>query len=135
MAQQLTEADLESYLDEALPVEAMAQIERAMRSDPKLAARLAAINGRRDAGLHTVGEIWRRHRLTCPSREQLGSFVLGVMEADESSYVRFHLEVSGCRMCQANLDDLKNQKTDKPASVDSRRKKYFQSSAGHLRKR
>lgn len=135
MARQLSQSDLEAYLDEALPVETMAKIERALRGDAKLAERLAAINGRRDAGVHTVGGIWRRRRLSCPTREQLGSYLLRVMEADEAGFVRFHLEVSGCRTCQANLDDLKNRQTDEPATVDTRRKKYFQSSAGHLRRR
>ena len=135
MAQRLSQSDLEAYLDEALPVEAMAKIERALRGDAKLTERLAAINGRRDAGMHTVGGIWRRRRLSCPTREQLGSYLLRVLEADEAGYVRFHLEVSGCRTCQANLDDLKNRQTDEPAAVDTRRKKYFQSSAGHLRRR
>ena len=135
MAQRLSQSDLEAYLDEALPVETMSNIERALRGDTKLAERLAAINGRRDAGVHTVGEIWRRHRLSCPTREQLGSYLLGVLEDDLAGHLRFHLEVSGCRACQANFDDLKNRQTDKKAAVDTRRKKYFQSSAGHLRRR
>jgi hypothetical protein len=135
MAEQLTQNDLEAYLDEALPVEMMAAIERALRSDKKLAEQLAAVNARRDAGVHTVAEIWRRHRLSCPSREQLGSYLLGVLEVDAADYIRFHLEISGCRMCRANLDDLKHLQTEEPAAVDTRRKKYFHSSAGHLRRR
>ncbi len=135
MAKRLTKTDLEAYLDEALPIEAMAEIERHLRADPALAQQLAEINGRRDAGLHSLGEIWRRHRLTCPSREQLGSYLLQVLEKDEAEYLRFHLEVSGCRTCRANLDDLKNRQLDEPAAVANRRKKYFQSSAGHLRRR
>jgi hypothetical protein len=135
MAQRFTQAELEAYLDEALPVDAMAAIERALRKDSKLAEKLAAINGRRDAGMHTVGEIWRRHRLSCPTREQLGSYLLGVMESDAAGHVRFHLEVSGCRTCRANLDDLKSRQSHEPAAVNTRRKKYFQSSAGHLGKR
>jgi hypothetical protein len=135
MAQRLSEAELEAYLDEALPMEAMAEIERALRKDAKLAEKLAGINGRRDAGVHTVGEIWRRHRLSCPTREQLGSYLLRALEADLAAFVRFHVEVSGCRTCRANLDDLNRRRTDEPAAVEGRRKKYFQSSAGHLRKR
>jgi hypothetical protein len=135
MTPALSQSDLEAYLDEALPVAEMARIEQALRDDAKLAERLAGINGRRDAGIHTVGEIWRRHRLTCPTREQLGSYLLRVGDADLAAFIRFHLEVSGCRTCQANLDDLKTRQTDEPGSVDRRRKKYFQSSAGHLRKR
>lgn len=135
MTHAYTQADLEAYLDEALPVETMSRIEKALRNQPKLAEQLAAINGRRDAGIHSVGEIWRRHRLSCPSREQLGSYLLGVVETELAGYIRFHLEISGCRTCQANLDDLKAHQTDEPNSVAKRRKKYFQSSAGHLRQR
>ena len=36
-----------------------------------LAKQLIAIHRRRDAGLHSLGEIWRRHRLSCPSRQEL----------------------------------------------------------------
>jgi hypothetical protein len=135
MAQTLTQAELEAYLDEALPVDAMAAIEKALRADAKLAQQLSAINSRRDAGVHSLGEVWRRHRLSCPSREQLGNFLLGVLDKDAAGFVKFHLDVSGCRTCHANLEDLKSRNTEIPALVDSRRKKYFQSSAGHLSSR
>jgi hypothetical protein len=135
MAKSLTQADLEAYLDEALPVEGMARIERALRDDPALAHQLTAINGRRDAGIHSVGEIWRRHRLSCPTREQLGSYLLKVLDAEVAGFIDFHLQVSGCRTCLANLDDLKQRQTEHPTVVDGRRKKYFQSSAGHLRRK
>ena len=135
MTQSLTQADLEAYLDEALPVDVMAAIEQALRGDANLAKQLAAVNARRDGGIHSLGEIWRRHRLSCPTREQLGSYLLGVLEEGASGFVKFHLQISGCRTCLANLDDLKNRNTDEPAAADSRRKKYFQSSAGHLRRR
>jgi hypothetical protein len=131
----ITQADLEAYLDEGLPTEVMAAIERALRDQPALQKQLTAINTRRDAGLHSLGEIWRRHRLSCPTREQLGSFLMNVMDKEAAGYVQFHLEVVGCRTCLANLHDLKNRQTDEPAAVDTRRKKYFQSSAGHLRSR
>ncbi len=135
MANKLSEAELEAYLDESLPVETMAEVERALRDDPTLFSRLAAINARRDAGLHSLGEIWRRHRLSCVSREQLGSYLLNVAPCELVAFIEFHLNVSGCRVCQANLDDLKNRQTDEPAAIDGRRKKYFRSSAGHLRRR
>ena len=57
MATTLTQTDLEAYLDEALPADAMAAIEQALRGDAKLARELATINARRDAGLHSLGEI------------------------------------------------------------------------------
>ena len=126
--------DLEAYLDEALPVEEMARIEKALRDDPSLARQLAAIIARRDSGVISLGEVWRRHRLSCPTRQELGSFLLGVLPDDAAQYVAFHIEVVGCRLCQANVADLKNQQAEAQASTEDRRRKYFQSSAGHLRR-
>ena len=68
----LTQSDLQAYLDEALAPDEMAAIEVELRKKPELLQQLAAINARRDAGVHSVGEIWRRQRLSCPAREQLG---------------------------------------------------------------
>ena len=128
-------SDLELYLDEALPPEEMARLELAMRADPKLLEQLAAVNARRDSGLHSLGEIWRRHRLSCPTRQQLGSFLLGTLPEAWSEYVTFHVESVGCRFCRANLTDLERRQAESPAAAQSRRRKYFQSSAGYLNKR
>lgn len=125
--------DLEAYLDEALPAEAMARVEESLRADAGLLAQLAAINARRDAGVHSLGAIWRRHRLSCPTREQLGSFLLTTLPQAQQDYIAFHLEQVGCRACQANLDDLKTQQAESPAAAQQRRRKYFESSAGYLR--
>lgn len=128
-----TEAELAAYLDEALGPAEMSAIEVELRTDRDLARRLAAINGRRDAGLHCVGDIWRRHRASCPTREQLGSFLLGALSADWAAYVQFHLDDIGCRFCQANLRDLQRQQQEANEDVATRRRRYFQSSAAYLR--
>ena len=130
-----TIAELEAYLDEALPAEQMATIEAALRQRPQLLQQLSKINGRRDTGMHSLGEIWRRSRLSCPSRQQLGSYLLGVLDDDKADTVTFHIETVGCRYCAANLTDLQTQQAEKNESVQRRRRKYFQSSAGYLRKR
>jgi hypothetical protein len=131
-----TTAELEAYLDEALPPERMAAIEEALRQDAALQQQLTATNGRRDAGVHSVGDIWRRHRLSCPSREQLGSFILGVLGTDAADYVKFHVESIGCRYCAASLEDLRAQQSAAVSGgqVEKRRHRYFQSSAGYLHK-
>jgi hypothetical protein len=134
MRHSFTVADLEMYLDEAMPPEEMVRVELALRDDPELAARLAAINGRRDAGVHSLGEIWRRHRLSCPSREQLGSHLLGALPPELDDYIRFHLDTIGCRLCRANLTDLKRRQQEAPEAVETRRRRYFQSSVGRLKK-
>ena len=127
-------ADLEGYLDEALPAADMAEIEKQLRGDPDLVRQLAAILARRDSGVRSLGEIWRRHRLSCPSRQQLGSFLLGVLPEDAARYVAFHLDMAGCRYCQANLSDLENQQAEASEAAQTRRHRYFQSSAGYLRR-
>jgi hypothetical protein len=131
----LTQADLQAYLDEALSPAEMAVIESELRARPELLQQLAAINARRDAGIHSVGEIWRRQRLSCPTREQLGSYLLGALDAGHAEYIDFHLGKIGCRYCQANLEDLRRQQQETAETVKTRRSKYFQSTAGHLRRK
>jgi hypothetical protein len=136
MAMKFSNSELEAFLDEALPVERMTAIEEALRGSEELQKRVAAINGRRDAGVHSLGEIWRRHRLSCPTREQLGSYLLGVLSRDMRDYLKFHVEVIQCRYCTASIGDLKAQQSAAEAEVAERRRhKYFQSSAGYLRKK
>jgi hypothetical protein len=128
-------SELEAFLDESLPTECMAAIEEALRNNEGLQKQLTAINGRRDAGVHSLGEIWRRRRLSCPTREQLGSYLLSVLPRDVQDYVKFHLETVECRYCTASVEDLKSQLSTTGSDVTQRRQKYFQSSVGHLRKK
>ncbi|ADB17443.1 hypothetical protein Psta_2777 [Pirellula staleyi DSM 6068] len=130
---EITDADLEAYLEELLPPAEMTAIELRIRDDATVLERLAAINGRRDAGLHSVGEIWRRMRLSCPSREQLGSYLLGVLDDGHLAFIKQHVEVVGCRLCVANVEDLHRQQQESGEAVRTRRSKYFQSTAAHLR--
>lgn len=133
MSPDISTSELEAYLDEALPTERMARIEQQARRDRALGERLAAINARRDAGVHSLSEIWRRARLSCPSREELGSFLLSALATEMAEFISFHLETTGCRYCQANLDDLRAQQAAPQAEADRRRRKFFQTSAGYLR--
>jgi hypothetical protein len=133
MKAEFTPSELEAYLDEGLSPEEMAEVERALRREPSLLRKLASIHSRRDAGVHTLGEIWRRHRVSCPTREQLGSYLLGVLSAAQSDYIDFHLHKVGCRCCRANLDDMQRQHEETAEIAVNRRNRYFQSSAGYLR--
>lgn len=126
-----TDAELTAFLDEALPANRCAELEHELRSNSELRNRLREVRGREAAGLHTVGAIWRRARLSCPSRTELGQYVLGTLSDSAADYIRFHLEIVGCRYCQANLSDLESASIsqDQPAQ---RRRRYFQTSAGYL---
>ena len=134
MARTFSDQQLQAYLDELLPAEMMASVETELRSSENLRERLVALVGMREAGVHGLGEIWRRNRLTCPSRQQLGSFVLGAMDDNLQKYIQFHLDTVGCRVCLANLDDLKAQQSDQKIDTQLRRRRYYQSSAGYLGK-
>lgn len=128
-----TDAELHAYLDEAAPAERIAEIETALRDSDELREQLATLVAGRDAGLHSLGEVWRRRRLTCPTREQLGSHLLGILTGGHAEYVKFHLEVVGCRWCNASLDDLREQHEQSEADEAPRRRgKYFESSVGRL---
>lgn len=138
MPKTFTATELEAFLAEALPPARMGALEQALRDgDAELSAAIAEANGRRDAGLHSLGAIWRRQRLTCPTREQLGSYLLGVLGDDEAGYLRFHLEEIACRPCVANLADLQAKQSASVSASEAdasaaRQRKYFQSSVGRL---
>lgn len=125
--------DLEAYLDESLPAGEMARIEEQLRRDSALRSQLALIHSRRDTGVHSLGEIWRRHRVSCPGRAELGSYLLGAVGDGQREYIQFHLEIVGCRYCQANLADLETGQKQS-AETQQRRRRYFQSSAGLLKR-
>lgn len=128
----LTDHQLLSYLDESLPVEEMAEVERALRGDEALRRRAGLLARRRDHGGHTVGAVWRRRRISCPDRGELGSYLLGVLDVDAADYITFHLTEVGCRFCQANLRDLESAAAGASEAPVQRRRRYFESSAGLL---
>lgn len=136
MSTQFTDAELEAYLDEGLDPTRAAELEEGLKIDKELLARLSHINGRRDAGIHTLGEIWRRNQIGVPTREQMGNYLLGVSSQEEVSYINFRIEVLKCRITAALLEDLKAQQAESDADHSAtRRSKIFQSSAGLLKKK
>ena len=127
-----TREHLFAYLDDSLTEAETAAIEQALRSSAELRGRLKAVMSERDRGEHSVGAIWRRERLTCPNREQLGSYLLQILDADYQAYLDFHLKVIECPVCSANLADLRHRQEESQERVQKRRRKYFDSSAGYL---
>ena len=124
---------LAAYLDDALSDVETAQVEQALRQNDTLRKQLRLLLQERDRGEHSVGAVWRRHRLSCPSREQLGSFLLGVLEPALHDYIEFHLRTIGCAFCQANFADLQAQQEAATPQVQERRQRVFNSSAGLLK--
>jgi hypothetical protein len=129
---QITRELLDAYLDDALSDRDTAEVEQALRDSDPLRRLLRAVMQERDRGEHSVGAIWRRERLTCPSREQLGSYLLEVLEPAFQEYVEFHLQTIACPFCRANVADLKNLHQEPGAKASERRRRFFESSAGYL---
>lgn len=129
---EITREQLHAYLDDCLPEAEAAKIEQALRQDETLRQQLKLTLQERDRGEHSVGAIWRRERLSCIPREQLGSYLLEALDDDLTDYVRFHIETIACPFCRANLADLKEQQAESAQQVQQRRRKIVQSSAGIL---
>lgn len=126
-----TDQELSSWLDERLSPERMSELEQQLRTDDSLKLRLSRLIRHRDQGGHSVGEIWYRARLSCPTRSELGGYLLGTLSQELADYIDFHLLTIGCRLCQANLQDLQEQ-SENPDGSSIRRRRFFESSAGYL---
>ena len=116
---------LRRYLADALAPEDSARVEKALRDSAELRGRLEEVRqGRQDTQLHSLGAIWHRARLTCPGRQQLGSFLLDALDPDLADYIRFHIEVVECPFCRANLEDLEAQSQAATAAKASKSRQH-----------
>jgi hypothetical protein len=129
---EITREQLHAYLDEALSDAETAHIEQALRDSEPLRRLLRQTMQERDRGEHSLGAIWRRDRLTCPTREQLGSYLLQVLEEAHQDYIDFHLKTIGCPYCQANLADLQAQQQEAGPKTKERRRRLVQSTASYI---
>lgn len=131
--QPITRATIESYLHDALPPEKAAAVEKAIRDRPALMALVAQVRSETDHGEHSIGAVWWRERLSCPTREQLSMYLEEILDGDHAAYVTGHVKLVGCHVCQATLDDLRHLRAEAAAPRSARRKRIVDSSAGILR--
>jgi hypothetical protein len=101
---------LRAYICDALPDAELAAVERSLRESSELRALLKEVMEQEDRGEHTPGAIWQRERVSCPSRDQLGGYLLEAGDPELLEYIRFHIDEIGCPYCRANLDDLRVKK-------------------------
>src|SRR5437667_2831187 len=123
---------LHGYLDDALSDEETALVEKTLRESDPLRRQLRAIIQERDRGEHSIGAIWRRQRLSCPGREQLGNYLLQVLDGEQQAYIDFHLKTINCAFCLANYADLQARHKEAEPATAQRRRRFFESSAGYL---
>jgi DNA-binding phage protein len=128
----ITRELLQTYLDDALSEGETAQVEQALRGSEALRRLLRAVMQDRDRGEHSIGAIWRSQRLSCPTREQLGSYLLQALDEGQQDYIGFHLQTVACPFCLANLADLQTLQKEPAPKAQDRRRRFFESSAGYL---
>lgn len=125
-----TDEDLLAYLEERLPVADSHRMEETLRNNEPVRQRLAHLIEQQDQGEHSVGEIWRRSRASCPARTVWAAWLAGRLGDAMAQYLKFHLEQIGCRHCQANVDDL--QSAESHEISEGRTRKFFETSIGRL---
>ena len=135
MTSEFNDAELEAYLDESLESARAAELEQRLREDRVLLQRLSQINHRRDAGIHTLGEIWRRHQVGVPTIEKMKNHLLGVLPADESDYIEFRINELRCPFTIAMQKDLHAQQVENAELSKTRRERFYKTSAGLLKKK
>lgn len=128
-----TKETLRAFFSDSLPDAEAAEVEKRLRDDPKVQALFAEVRAEEDRGEHSIGAIWRRAHVSCPSRDQLGGYLLQALDQDLIDYIDFHLQTVGCAYCAANLDDLKQRQADASDGAKTRRKRIVNSSAGVLK--
>ena len=128
-----TDAELEAYLDESLDSGRATEIEDGLKTNSELLERLSVINSRRNAGVHTLGEIWRRNQIGVPTTEVMGNYLLGVLEDEEAEYIKFRMEQLKCPFTLAMYNDLVTQQNESAELSASRREKFYKTSAGFLK--
>lgn len=132
---EFSDSELEAYLDSTLDPQRAGELEEVVRSDPHLLRRLAQVNARRSAGIHTLGEIWRRNQIGVPTKDEMRQHLSGTLTADESNYIEFRIKDLKCVFTLALLQDLQSETGDGREKSKNRRKKIYDQGAPLLPKK
>ncbi len=106
MADEFTRESLWAYRQDRMPPADAARFERRLIEDAEFRQRFETFCEEETSDDGSVGAVWRQYHLTCLDRSKLMQYHRGILDDGEMKYIRVHLEIVGCTMCQANLDDL-----------------------------
>lgn len=126
MTEDFTDEELLAWQEETLPVSRMRQMEAAFRNSPEFVERYRKLQEQLDQGGLTLGEVWRRHRIGCFSKEMLARHARGETSAGLSEQILFHLQTVECVWCQAVFETLNEDDLNRTQRV-------FQTSLGGLK--
>ena len=129
----ITKETLRAFLHDTLPDEQAAEVEKQLRTQAELRDLFDLVRVEEDRGEHSIGAIWRRNHLSCPTRDQLGGYLLQALDEDLFEYIGFHMDEIGCSFCTANLEDLQRKQAEATGPARSRRKRIVNSSAEVLK--
>ncbi len=130
----ITKETLRAFLSDSLPDAEATEVEKRIRDDAAVRKLYAQVQEEDDRGEHSVGAIWRRAHVSCPTRDQLGGYLIQGLDDDVIDYITFHLTTVGCAYCGANLDDLKARQAEAAGDgAKKRRKKIVHSTGGKLK--
>ena len=133
MSESFSDAELEAYLDEALDPQRVIELENELGRDKDLLNRLSQINGRRNAGVHTLAEIWRQNQVGVPTKDEMSRYLLETLPDEHADYITFRIKELRCPFTVALFTDLQQQAEESEDQKVSRRRKFYESSAGLLR--
>lgn len=129
----ITKETLRAFLHDTLPDEQAAEVEKQLRTQAESRDLYELVRVEEDRGEHSIGAIWRRNHLSCPTRDQLGGYLLQALDEDLFEYIGFHMDEIGCSFCTANLEDLQRKQAEATGPARSRRKRIVNSSAEVLK--
>ena len=129
----ITKETLRAFLHDTLPDEQAAEVEKQLRTQAESRDLYELVRVEEDRGEHSIGAIWRRNHLSCPTRDQLGGYLLQALDEDLFEYIGFHMDEIGCSFCTANMEDLQRKQAEATGLARSRRKRIVNSSAEVLK--
>ncbi|MFM8285822.1 MAG: hypothetical protein ACKOGA_03745 [Planctomycetaceae bacterium] len=127
----LSDQELLAFLEEALPAHRMTIVEGLIRESSHLRSRLAELRTAHTSASLAIPAVWRAERLSCPTRSEWSAFLIGILPDEIRDYAVFHEQVVGCRLCAANLADLRLADQSQHESI-RRQERIFNSSAGRF---
>ncbi|MCZ2342235.1 MAG: hypothetical protein LC104_10630 [Bacteroidales bacterium] len=130
---EITRQILRDFLNDALPDAELTAVEKAIRERPELQTLLTSVRQEVDRGDHSISSVWRGEKVSCPSLDQLGGYLLGAGDPEFHDYIAFHLNTIGCPECMANLEYLESKSALPETTTRTRQKRILDSSVGILR--
>ena len=101
---------IHAYIDGALSPEEADAFTSMAYGDSELRGKIRTVQTEFDYHNHTVGSLWRRNQLTCPSDQEIVDYqrgALAIINPEIADYVQFHLTSIRCIYCISTAAELK----------------------------